>query len=134
MRNQPRPGMAPADGADPGTAIVRFSPESGHRYEVEVRADATTFSTRVWPQGEWTPVVRDRTAERIVSSDPEWGAPPCQPLPLTSIRPAPPRAGRPGVSSRATSARIAVGCDKSTPACLSSVIGWSLPPAASSDR
>ena len=78
MRNRPRPGMAPADG-DPGTAIVRFSPEPGHRYEVEVRADATSFSTRVWPKGEWTPVVRDRTADRIVSSDPDWSAPPCQP-------------------------------------------------------
>ena len=79
MRNQPRPGMAPADGADPGTAIVRFAPEAGHRYEVEVRAEATTFSTRVWPQGQWTPVVRDRTVDRIVSGDPEWAAPPCQP-------------------------------------------------------
>jgi hypothetical protein len=76
MRNQPRTGVA---GADPGTAIVHFSPEPGHRYEVEVRADATTFSTRVWTRGAWTPVVRDRTADRVVSSDPEWAAPPCQP-------------------------------------------------------
>ena len=79
MRNQPRPGMAPAGDSDPGTAIVRFTPEPGHRYEVEVRADPTTFSTRVWPKGAWLPVVRDRTTERIVSGDPEWAAPPCAP-------------------------------------------------------
>lgn len=74
MRNQPRPGVADAD---PGTAIVQFTPEPGHRYEVEVRAAATTFSARVWTTGAWTPVVRDRTADRVVSSDPEWAAPPC---------------------------------------------------------
>ena len=38
------------------------------------------------------------------------------------------------VSRCATRARIAVGSDRSTPARLSRVIGWSLPPAASSDR
>lgn len=77
MRNQPRPGVA---SADPGTAVVRFTPEPGHRYEVEVQADATAFSTRVWPQGQWTPVVRDRTVDVIASGPPEWVAsPPCMP-------------------------------------------------------
>ncbi len=37
-------------------------------------------------------------------------------------------------SKRCTSARIAVGCDRSTPARASRAIGWSLPPARSSDR
>jgi hypothetical protein len=79
MRNQPRPGMAAADGGGPGTAIVQFTPEPGHHYEVEVRADTAAFSTRVWPKGTWTPVVRDRTSDRVVSGDPEWAAPPCTP-------------------------------------------------------
>jgi len=39
-----------------------------------VRADSTAFSTRVWRSGEWTPVVRDRTTDRIVSSTPVWSA------------------------------------------------------------
>jgi hypothetical protein len=78
MRNQPRPGMAPAGDVSPGTAVVRFTPEPGHRYEVEVRADADSFSTRVWTAGAWRPVVRDRTTETIVSSPAEWVAsPPC---------------------------------------------------------
>jgi hypothetical protein len=79
MRNEPRPGMAPAGDGDPGTATISFTPEPGHRYEVEVRADATRFSTRVWPKGGWTPVVRDRTTDAVVSGAPVWGAPPCQP-------------------------------------------------------
>lgn len=79
MRNQPRPGMAPAGDADPGTAIVQFTPEPGHRYEIEVRADAASFAARVWPRGSWGPVVRDRTTDRVVSGDPEWAAPPCTP-------------------------------------------------------
>jgi hypothetical protein len=78
MRNQPRTGVADAD---PGTAIITFSPEPGHRYEVEVRADGASFSSRVWTKGAWTPVVRDRTIDRVVSSDPDWAAPPCQPTP-----------------------------------------------------
>jgi len=69
MRNQPRPGI---DNAAPGIAVIDFVPEPGHKYEVEVRGDAGMFSRRVWPQGEWTAVVRDRTAERIVSSTPRW--------------------------------------------------------------
>jgi hypothetical protein len=79
MRNQPRPGMAPGGDAGPGTAIVRFTPEPGHRYEVEVRADAASFSRRVWTTGTWAPVVRDRTTDRVVSDEPEWAAPPCTP-------------------------------------------------------
>jgi hypothetical protein len=79
MRNQPRPGMAHAGDADAGTAIVQFTPEPGHRYEVEVRADAAAFSARVWPKGGWVPVVRDRTADRVVSGEPEWATPPCAP-------------------------------------------------------
>ena len=79
MRNQPRPGMGPAGDSDPGTAVISFTPEPGHRYEVEVRADPATFSARVWPKGDWVPVVRDRTTDRVVSGDPEWAAPPCTP-------------------------------------------------------
>ena len=114
--------MAPADGADPGTAIVAVHAEPGHRDEVEVRADATTFSTRVWPKGAWMPVVRDRTSERIVSGDPEWGAPPsrCAQLALHGYGRSRPAAVlraefRPSVvERRATNARMAVGSDKST--------------------
>jgi hypothetical protein len=76
MRNQPRTGVA---NADPGTAIVRFTPDAGHRYEVEARADAASFSRRVWTIGKWAPVVRDRTTDRVVSGDPEWAAPSCTP-------------------------------------------------------
>ena len=49
----------------------------GHRYEVEVRAAPQTFSTRVWTEGHWAPVVRHRTADRLVSTEPVWGPPPC---------------------------------------------------------
>ena len=69
MRNQPRPGIADRD---PGIAVVDFTPEADHRYEVEVRGDAAAFSARVWTRGDWRPVVRDRTTNRIVSSDPRW--------------------------------------------------------------
>jgi len=79
MRNEPRPGMAPAGDIDPGTATITFTPEPGHRYEVEVRAEPMRFSTRVWPRGEWTPVVRDRTTDAVVSGAPVWDAPPCPP-------------------------------------------------------
>jgi hypothetical protein len=74
MRNQPRPGIA---NASPGHATVTFTPEPGHRYEVEVRSATQAFSTRVWPEGQWAPVVRDRTTDRVVSGEPSWGAPPC---------------------------------------------------------
>jgi hypothetical protein len=71
MRNDPRPGMGGGDRV-PGTARVSFTLVTGHEYEVEIRAPATTYGTRVWTRGEWKPVVRDRTEDRIVSSDPEW--------------------------------------------------------------
>jgi hypothetical protein len=78
MRNQPREG-APAPEAPAGVAVVTFTPEAGHKYDVEVRADETSYARRVWRQGEWRPVIRDRTAERIVSTHPVWSESPCQP-------------------------------------------------------
>jgi hypothetical protein len=78
MRNAPRPGV-PEGEAAPGTAVVRFTLEAGHKYEVEIRAPALAFSTRVWERGEWKPVVRDRTADRIVSGEPEWKGSGCGP-------------------------------------------------------
>lgn len=74
MRNQPRPGIVDAA---PGYATVTFTPENGHRYEVEVRAEPQAFARRVWPEGQWAPVVRDRTVDRVVSTTPAWGPPPC---------------------------------------------------------
>jgi hypothetical protein len=70
MKNVPR--HAAAEAGSPGFALIRFTPEAGHRYEVEVRAPETSFSTRVWSRGEWKPVVRDRTTDEIVSGKPEW--------------------------------------------------------------
>jgi hypothetical protein len=78
MRNAPRPGI-PEAGAAPGVAVVQFALEAGHRYEVEVRAPAMAFSARVWKRGDWTPVVRDRTADRIVSGEPQWRDSGCGP-------------------------------------------------------
>jgi hypothetical protein len=74
MRNEPRPGV---DNAAPGLAVITFTPEHGHRYEVEVRASITANAERVWRRGQWSPVVRDRTSDRIVSGEPQWldGAP-----------------------------------------------------------
>jgi hypothetical protein len=69
MRSEPR-GGGPAP--DSGTATISFTAETGHRYEVEVRADPATFSSRVWRAGEWIPVVRDRTTDRIVSDAARW--------------------------------------------------------------
>jgi hypothetical protein len=69
MRNEPRPGIANAE-AD--LAVISFSPEVNHHYEIEVRADVAAYSTRVWKRGEWAPVVRDRTSDAIVSSAPRW--------------------------------------------------------------
>jgi hypothetical protein len=69
IRSQPRSGQ-PAP--EPGIAAITFAVESGHRYEVEVRADQTALSTRVWRAREWRPVVRDRTTDAIVSGDPQW--------------------------------------------------------------
>lgn len=76
IRNEPRPGIA---NTAPGHATITFTPEPGHRYEVEVRADAGTFARRVWPAGAWAPVVRDRTLDRVVSSTPSWAPAPCAP-------------------------------------------------------
>lgn len=69
MRNEPRPGVADAA---PGLAVIAFTPEPGHKYEIEVRGNSGMFSRRVWPRGDWTAVVRDRTTDRIVSSAPQW--------------------------------------------------------------
>jgi hypothetical protein len=74
MANNPRPGIA---SARPGTAVVTFTPEAGHRYEVEVRAPARSYSERVWTEGDWAPVVRDRTTDAIVSAAPTWTETPC---------------------------------------------------------
>ena len=70
-RCRDRPGPAgPLPAA--GTAEVTFTAEAGHRYEVEVRADAAAFSSRAWQAGEWIPVVRDRSTDRIVSDAARW--------------------------------------------------------------
>lgn len=69
MQNDPRPGVT---NAAPGFAALTFTPEDGHRYEVEVNAPVMANSQRVWPRGEWTPVVRDRTSDRVVTGEPEW--------------------------------------------------------------
>ena len=69
MRNEPRPGIASDEAS---LAVISFSPEVNHRYEIEVRADASAYSTRVWTRGEWAPVVRDRTTDAIVNSPPRW--------------------------------------------------------------
>ena len=69
MRNDPRPGI---ENAPPGLAMISFTPESGHKYEVEVQATAIANSQRVWPRGKWAPVIRDRTTDRTVSSEPKW--------------------------------------------------------------
>ena len=74
-------------GSDParaGYATVGFTPEAGHKYEIEVRAPATSFSTRTWDRGTWKPAVRDRTADRIVSGEPEWSDSACPPQPSPS--------------------------------------------------
>lgn len=77
MRNAPRHAVAGAD-VPPGIAVVRFTLDPEHKYEVEIRAGATTFASRVWKTGEWKPVVRDRTVDQIVSSEPEWLVAACE--------------------------------------------------------
>ena len=72
-----------------GYATIRFTPEAGHKYEIEVRAPATSFSTRVWERGTWTPAVRDRTGDRIVSGEPEWSDDACPPQPAATPSPSP---------------------------------------------
>ncbi len=79
MRNEPRPGVAAESAASPGVATVTFTLEAGHDYEVEVRAEPATFSRRVWERQQWNPVVRDRTADRIVSSEARWTGEECRP-------------------------------------------------------
>ena len=79
MRNEPRPGVGAASAGSPGVATVNFTLEAGHDYEVEVRAAPATFSRRVWERAQWNPVVRDRTAERIVSGEPRWTGEECRP-------------------------------------------------------
>lgn len=81
MRNDPQEGVEPhqevdADGSS-GVAEVAFTVEDGHEYEVEVRSSVMSFATRVWEPGGWKPVVRDRTADRLISSEPEWRATGC---------------------------------------------------------
>jgi hypothetical protein len=75
MRNEPRPGI---ENVPPGLAMISFTPESGHKYEVEVQATAIANSQRVWPRGKWAPVIRDRTTDRTVSSEPKWLEAGCQ--------------------------------------------------------
>jgi len=70
---------APEPSGAPGVATVRFTLEKGHSYEVEVRASPSAFARRVWEPGDWKPVVRDRTVDRIVSSEPEWNDSGCKP-------------------------------------------------------
>jgi len=76
MRSDPRPG-APVSDATPGIAVIRFTPETGHKYDVEIRAAMTAYSWRRWKQGDWKPVVRDRSVDRVVSTEPEWMAAGC---------------------------------------------------------
>jgi hypothetical protein len=65
------------DPAKAGFPTVRFTPEVGHKYEIEVRAAPITFARRAWERGAWKPVVRDRTADRIVTGEPEWSDSAC---------------------------------------------------------
>ena len=74
MNNRPRPGTK---NEAPGFATISFGTEYGHEYEIEIRAEPSTYSRRVWSAQEWTPVVRDRTTDRIVSSAPVWGGGKC---------------------------------------------------------
>jgi hypothetical protein len=76
MRSQPRPGRPQPDS---GRATISFSAEADHRYEVEVRAEQEAYSTRVWRAGEWQPVVRDRTTDRVVSDQARWVEAGCLP-------------------------------------------------------
>ena len=69
MRNQRRPGRVTPEA---GWATISFAAQAAHRHEVDVGANRVAFSTRRWRQGEWTPVVRERTTNAIVSGEPEW--------------------------------------------------------------
>ena len=65
------------DPAKAGYATVRFTPQVGHKYEIEVQAPAMSFPRRAWERGTWKPVVHDRTANVIVTGEPEWSATAC---------------------------------------------------------
>ena len=78
MKNNPRKGMVATPGG-PGIVVIKFTPEAGHKYELEARAASTTFSTRMWERGAWSPVVRDRTADRVVPTEPVWTEAGCRP-------------------------------------------------------
>jgi hypothetical protein len=78
MTNKPRKGMVATPGG-PGIVVIKFTPEAGHKYELEARAASTTFSTRAWERGAWSPVVRDRTADRVVATQPVWTEAGCRP-------------------------------------------------------
>ena len=78
MRNNPRKGMVATPGG-PGIVVIKFTLEAGHKYELEARAASTTFSTRVWERGAWSPVVRDRTADRVLTTEPVWTDGGCRP-------------------------------------------------------
>ena len=80
MRNTPRKGTV-ATPASAGTAVITFKVEAGHAYEVEARAGSTTFSSRVWEKGAWSPSVRDRTADSYVKTEIAWTDGGCQPKP-----------------------------------------------------
>jgi len=80
MRNTPRKGTV-ATPASAGTAVITFTIDAGHKYEVESHAGSTTFSSRVWERGAWAPVVRDRTADRVIKTVPVWTDGNCQPKP-----------------------------------------------------
>lgn len=78
MKNKPRKGMVATPGG-PGIVVVKFKLEAGHKYELEARASSTTFSSRTWERGAWSPVVRDRTADRVVATEPVWTEAGCRP-------------------------------------------------------
>jgi hypothetical protein len=80
MRNTPRKGTV-ATPASAGIAVITFAVEASHVYEVEARAGSTTFSSRVWERGAWSPVVRDRTADSYVKTEAVWSDGGCQPKP-----------------------------------------------------
>lgn len=80
MRNTPRKGTV-ATPASAGTAVITFTLEAGHKYEVESHAGSTAFSSRVWERGAWAPVVRDRTAARVIKTVPVWTDGNCQAKP-----------------------------------------------------
>jgi hypothetical protein len=67
-----------SDARQAGFATVWFTPQAGHKYEIEVRTEQTNaFARRVFERGTWKPVVRDRTADRIVTGEPDWNDAAC---------------------------------------------------------